>query len=351
MRIAVVTDAWTPQVNGVVRSLSSTVAVLCARGREVEVIEPGAFRTMACPTYPEIRLALGCAPGVFERLDQFAPDAVHLATEGPLGWAARRWCLDYGLPFTTSFHTRFPDYLALRTGLSSSLFWGPIRKFHAPARRVMVATAALTSELAGRGFGALHRWPLGVDLAVFNPAVVPHEAIASLPRPILLNVGRVAVEKNIAAFLGADVAGTKVVVGDGPALPALRRQYPQVRFLGALHGQRLAAAFAAADVFVFPSRTDTLGLVNLEALACGVRVAAYPVRGPLDILGFDATGIHGGGRPIGALHRDLATAIQAAIQADRADCVREAAFYGWNRCTDAFERGLALPVAARRLAA
>ena len=197
MKIAIVTDAWKPQVNGVVRAICSTVAVLQAQGHQIELITPSSFRTIACPTYPDIRLALGCARGVAAKLDVFSPDAVHLATEGPLGWAARRWCLDFGMPFTTSFHTRFPDYVALRTGLPASLFWRPLRRFHAPAKHVMAATGALSAELKGRGFGSVHRWPLGVDLELFHPGVTPDPRLAILPRPILLNVGRVAVEKNI----------------------------------------------------------------------------------------------------------------------------------------------------------
>jgi len=351
MKIAIVSDAWHPQVNGVVRSLSSTVEVLRGRGREVMLITPDQFRSMPCPTYPEIRLALGCGKGVAERLAAFMPDAVHLATEGPLGWAARRWCLDYGLPFTTSFHTRFPDYVALRTRLPASLFWKPIRRFHAPARRVMAATAALSAELAGREIGPVHRWPLGVDRSLFHSDVVPNPRVAILPGPVMLFVGRVAVEKNIGAFLAVDAPGTKVVVGDGPARAALQRRYPEVRFLGAEHGAALASIYAAADVFVFPSRTDTLGLVNLEALACGTPVAAYPVRGPLDILGFDGCGLHRGGEPIGALDKDLGEAIRRALTVDRGACAREAAFYSWEACTDAFERGLAWPSRRMRQAA
>jgi glycosyltransferase involved in cell wall biosynthesis len=341
MRIAIVTDAWAPQVNGVVRALTSTIAVLRARGHDVLTVTPEPFRTIPCPTYPDIRLAIGCGAGVARMLADYAPDAVHIATEGPIGWAARRWCLDYGMPFTTSFHTRFPDYAALRTGLPAKLFWPTLRRFHAPASRVMVATAALSSELAGRGFGPLHRWPLGIDRTLFNDSVKPLPALASLPRPIMLFVGRIAVEKNISAFLELDVPGTKVIVGDGPARAALQRRFPAARFLGAQGGATLASCYAAADVFVFPSRTDTLGLVNLEALACRVPVAAYPVRGPLDILGFDGTGLFNGGERIGALDSDLAVAIELALAVDRTACAREGAHYGWERCTDAFERGLA----------
>lgn len=341
MRIAIVTDAWMPQVNGVVRALSSTIAVLQSRGHVVDLISPASFRTIPCPTYPEIRLALGCARGVATRLDNFEPDAIHLATEGPLGWAARRWCLDFGMPFTTSFHTRFPDYVALRTGLPASLFWPTLRRFHAPSERVMAATAALSSELRGRRLGPVHRWPLGVDLDLFHPGLTPDGRLARLPRPLMLYVGRVAPEKNIEAFLAAPVTGTKIVVGDGPSRAALQRRYPRAIFLGARHKADLAATFATADVFVFPSRTDTLGLVNLEALACGVPVAAFPVRGPLDVLGFDDTGLHGGGQPIGALAEDLASAIKRALTAQRQNCRREAEHYGWSECTDAFLAGLA----------
>lgn len=342
MKIVIVTDAWEPQVNGVVRAIAATTAILRQRGHLVELVTPTSFRTMACPTYPEVRLALRCTKPVAEILDAFDPDAIHIATEGPLGWAARRWCLNFGVPFTTSFHTRFPDYIAMRTGLPAGLFWRTIRRFHEPAARTMAATGALCSELKGRGFAPLHRWPLGVDLAQFHPDVKPDARIAVLPRPLMLNVGRIAVEKNIEAFLRAPVEGTKIVVGDGPARATLQRRYPHVLFLGTRQGVSLSATFAAADVFVFPSRTDTLGLVNLEALASGVPVAAFPVRGPLDILGFTGTGTHDGNRLIGATDDDLAVAIRTALRADREACVNEAEHYGWQACTDAFLSGLAI---------
>lgn len=351
MKIAIISDAWHPQVNGVVRSLSSTVKVLQQRGRHVMLITPDQFRTMPCPTYPEIRLALNCSKRVANRLEAFAPDAVHIATEGPLGWAARRWCIDFGMPFTTSFHTRFPDYVALRTGLPVSLLWKPIRRFHAPAKRVMAATAALSAELAGRDIGPVHRWPLGVDRTTFHPGVVPDGSMAALPGPVMLFVGRVAIEKNVKAFLDVDVPGSKVVVGDGPARADLQRRFRDVRFLGARHIAELASIYAAADVFVFPSRTDTLGLVNLEALACGTPVAAYPVRGPLDILGFDGCGLRGGGEPIGALNVDLGMAVRQALKTSREACAREAALFSWESCTDAFERGLAFLSRRTRAAA
>ncbi|GLR48782.1 glycosyltransferase family 4 protein [Sphingomonas astaxanthinifaciens] len=341
MKLALASDAWHPQVNGVVRALSETERRLRSRGWTVELLTPDRFRTIPCPTYPEIRLALGCGRAVAARLDAFAPAAVHIATEGPVGLAARRWCVRNGRPFTTSFHTRFPDYVAVRTGLPADWIWPMIRRFHAPAERVFAVTPTLASELAERRIGPVHRWPLGADLGLFSPSTGPHPALALLPRPILLSVGRVAVEKNLAAFLAADVPGTKVVVGDGPALPELRAAFPQAIFLGALHGPELAAAYAAANLFIFPSRTDTFGLVNIEALASGLPVAGFPVPGPRDILGPRGTGTHGGDRRIGAVHEDLAVAIRLALDADRAACVREAAHYDWERCTDAFVAGLA----------
>ena len=346
MKIALITDAWHPQVNGVVRSLATTVDRLCAFGHEVAVIHPSLFRTIACPTYPEIRLALGCGAKVRAMLDAMEPDAIHIATEGPIGWAARRWCLKRGRQFTTSFHTRFPDYVAMRTGLRSNWIWPVMRRFHRPAERTFAVTPALADELGGRGINPAHHWPLGVDMSLFNPSASPDSAMRGLQRPILLNVGRVAIEKNIEAFLNCPVPGSKVVVGDGPALETLRAKYPDVHFLGAKHGVELAATYRAADVFVFPSLTDTFGLVNIEALACGLPVAAYPVRGPIDILGHDGRGVHGGTRRIGGVDKYLAAAIQRALTADRVACAAEARNYSWDRCTERFLEGLAtdLPI-------
>ncbi len=342
MRIAIVSDAWRPQVNGVVRALSATVEELRAMGYEVVTITPGRFRTIPCPSYPEIRLALWPRPRVRRMLRRFAPDAVHIATEGPLGWAARSWCKSQGMPFTSSFHTRFPDYVAVRTGLPADLFWPLIRHFHNAAERIFAVTDTLASELRTRGFANVHRWPLGTDLAAFTPNVAPHPAMRGLTWPIQLSVGRVAVEKNLIAFLDTRIPGSKVVVGDGPALDALRKAHPEVTFLGALHGAELAAAYAAADVFVFPSRTDTFGLVNIEALASGLPVAAFPVPGPLDIIGPSGCGANGGTRSIGALDENLARAIERALAADRSVCREEAAHYDWSRCTQAFVAGLAV---------
>lgn len=331
MRIALVSDAWAPQVNGVVRTLTTTTERLRAGGHQVETITPDAFTTIPCPSYPEIRLALGAGRGVRRRLTAIDADAIHIATEGPLGWAARGWCLDQRAAFTTSFHTRFADYLAVRTRLPADLFWASLRRFHRPAARVFAATATLEAELRGRGFERLHRWTRGVDLTLFTPDGPPLAAMATLPRPLLLHVGRVAPEKNIEAFLAADVPGTKVVVGDGPALAALRRKFPQVHFLGALHGERLAAAYRSADVFVFPSRTDTFGLVMAEAMASGVPVAAYPVPGPADVVGDTGAGV---------LDGDLASAIVGAQALDRAHCATVGRGFDWACCTGEFLDGL-----------
>lgn len=339
MRIALVSDAWAPQVNGVVRTLKATVDELRRRGHAVRTITPEQFRTLPCPTYPEIRLAFGSGSAVAAALARHAPDAVHIATEGPLGWAARRWCLRAGRPFTTSFHTHFAQYLAIRTRLPAGLFWPAIMRFHAPAARVFAATAALEAELARHGLARTHRWSRGVDTALFSPTAAPDARIAALPRPILLSVGRVAVEKNLGAFLDAPAPGSKVVVGDGPARARLAKTYPRVSFTGALHGPALAGAYAAADAFVFPSLTDTFGLVMIEALASGLPVAAFPVRGPLDVLGADGCGKNGA--PVGALDADLGRAIARALRLSRADCVAEAERFSWRRCTDQFVAGLA----------
>ena len=339
MKIALVSDAWSPQVNGVVRTLRATVGELRRRGHAVATITPDAFATIPCPSYPDIRLALGCGAAVRRRLDALDADAVHIATEGPLGWAARGWCRARGLPFSTSFHTRFPDYLALRTGLSPNLFWPIVRRFHAPAGAIMVATDALARELAERGLAQTRSWSRGVDLGQFSPAApaLALAALAGLPRPLQLYVGRIAVEKNIEAFLTIDRPGTKVLVGDGPALRMLRARYPDAIFVGALHGAALASAYASADVLVFPSRTDTFGLVMVEALASGTPVAAYPVCGPLDIIGRGGRGVGARERGrIGALHENLSLAIASALTADPAACTRAAARYDWARCTDQF---------------
>jgi glycosyltransferase involved in cell wall biosynthesis len=337
MRIALVSDAWAPQVNGVVRTLRTTVAELERRGHRVETITPDRFSTIPCPTYPDIRLAIGAGPAVRRTLAAFDPDAIHIATEGPLGWAARRWCLSHKLPFSTSFHTRFPDYLALRTRLPADLFWPIVTRFHAPSASIMTATATLAEELKGRGLAQTARWSRGVDLKLFTPDAPPLADLVDLPRPIQLYVGRIAVEKNIEAFLASSVPGTKVLVGDGPARELLARRYPDARFLGALQAEALAGAYRAADVFVFPSLTDTFGLVMIEALASGTPVAAFPAPGALDIVGLDGRGAGGRSpRAIGGLDDDLEAAITRALAADRNACAAEGSRYSWSACTDQF---------------
>ncbi|MEP7221781.1 MAG: glycosyltransferase family 1 protein [Novosphingobium sp.] len=337
MKIALATDAWYPQVNGVVRTLAATVAELDRRGYEVELITPERFATFPLPGDGTIRLAMAPRFSARRMLDSFAPDVVHIATEGPIGWSARGWCMARGVPFTSAFHTRFPEYAAVRTGISAERFWPILQRFHAPSRAVLAATDSLASELASRGIAHTRRWGRGIDHWLFRPDGDAHPMMENLPRPIMLSVGRVAPEKNLAAFLDADVPGTKVVVGDGPALAALKARYPQVVFLGALAGENLAAAYRTADCFVFPSRTDTFGLVLIEALACGLPVAALPVAGPLDILGPDCRGIEGDmPATIGALEDDLALAIAKALRLDRKAAAVFGARFSWEKATDQF---------------
>lgn len=341
MRIAIATDAWVPQVNGVVRTLTMTVNQLLERGHDVELIVPDQFITVPMPGYREIRLAVAPRTGIRRTMRAFAPDIVHIVTEGPIGWSVRRWCIQNDIPFTTAFHTRFPDYASVRTGLSADWFWPVMHRFHARSRAVFVSTARLKDELAERGIGGGRLWSRGIDAALFNPDAEPHPLLANLPRPLLLSVGRVAAEKNLDAFLSAKVAGTKVVVGDGPALADLKRRYPDTLFLGALHGQDLASAYAAADLFVFPSKTDTFGLVMIEALACGVPVAAYPILGPLDVIGANGRGVDDSlPRPVGVLDDDLALAIRRALLLDRGDAAAFGRSFTWDRCTDQFVAGL-----------
>jgi len=330
MRILIVTDAWTPQVNGVVRTLQATIVELRAKGHEVEVISPDLFRSIPCPTYGEIRLAFAGRRAVGRRIRAFMPHAIHISTEGPLGLAARRWCLANGFPFTTAYHTRFPEYVAARLPVSAAFVWRFIRWFHRPAQHVMVATRSLALELAGQGLTQTMMWERGVDHGLFHADRPPHPAFADLPRPIQLYVGRVAVEKNIEAFLQGCQPGTKVIVGDGPALADLQARYPQAVFLGQMGGEDLASAYAGADVFVFPSRTDTFGLVVIEALSCGTPVAAYPVPGPGDI-------VTGGA---GALDEDLDVAIAAALRCNRAEATALGRRYSWSACTAQFMQAL-----------
>ena len=330
VRIAIVTAAWEPQVNGVVRTLQSVRAVLEAQGHSVLVISPDRFYSVPCPTYPEIRLALARVAAVGSLLKKFKPDAIHLATEGPVCTAARRWCLRRAVPFTTAYHTQFPDYVSARSGVPAEWIWRYIRWFHGPSSAILASTPSIRQSLIDHGLTQVRHWGRGVDLANFRPGLDPHPAMAGLEGPVQLYVGRVAVEKNLEAFLKSRHPGTKVVVGDGPARPQLEARYPEARFLGALFGPELAAAYTAADVFVFPSKTDTLGLVMIEAMACGVPVAAYPVTGPVDVLT----------PQVGAMDEDLTTAIAEALTKDRAICAEYGAGFTWEASAAQFLRAL-----------
>jgi glycosyltransferase involved in cell wall biosynthesis len=324
----IVTDAWFPQTNGVVSTLSQTAACLARFGHEVKVLTPQDFRSIACPTYPEIRLSLFPYRKVESEIIDFAPQALHIATEGPLGMSARRFCLKWGVRFTTSYHTQFPQYLRARFPIPLNVSYGVLRRFHAAAVRCMVSTASMRADLAAHGFKNLACWQRGVDTEKFKPS--PKEFL-DLPRPIAAYVGRVAVEKNIDAFLSMRWHGSKIVVGDGPERARLQSQYPDAVFAGYQFGENLARHLAAADVMVFPSRTDTFGLVNLEAMACGVPVAAYPVTGPIDVIEDGLTG---------ALDVDLAAAALRALQVDPTACRARALRSGWDISSREFENNL-----------
>ena len=329
MRILIVSDAWHPQVNGVVRTLAALVDELAAMGHAAEVVGPDRFRTVPLPTYRSIRLALAPERRLRRMIEAFQPDALHVATEGPLGHAARRWALRRRVPFTTSFHTRFPEYLQARTRIPPAWSYAWLRWFHNAGAGMMVATGSLRRELDSRGFRTVRAWTRGVDLQHFQPG----PADTAYPRPVFLSVGRVAVEKNLQAFLSLDLPGTKVVVGDGPQLGALAQAYPQAVFLGTQHGAALAQTYRAADVFVFPSRTDTFGLVLLESLACGTPVAAFPVTGPADVLDEAAPGV-------GVLDTDLRAAALRALGGDREACRAYAERFSWRACAEGFVRNL-----------
>ena len=324
MRVIIVTDAAPPQVNGVVVTLTTVAAELEALGHDIRFITPATFRTMACPTYPEIRLALFPGGGVRRAIDALSPDAVHIATEGPLGIAARRHCVRYGIPFTTAYHTRFPEYVRARAPIPKAMTYAWLRRFHGRAQRVMVPTPSISGELAARGFSNCVIWPRGVNLDRFSPE---GERAERGSQPVFMYIGRVAVEKNIRAFLDLDLPGEKWVVGGGPDLDRLKRQYPQVRFTGPQAHADLPRYYRAADVFVFPSRTDTFGLVLLEALACGVPVAAFPVAGPLDVIG--TTGA-------GALDHDLRVAALKALEVPRDAARAHALQYSWSQVARLF---------------
>lgn len=343
LKICIVTDAWHPQVNGVVRTLDHLHRNLTRMGHDVSMLTPRLFRTVPCPTYPEIRLSLNAGRRAGKLLESLKADAVHIATEGPLGWAARRWCIKNNRAFTTAYHTAFPEYIAARSPLPASALYPVFRHFHAPSAGVLVATETVRKNLRAQGFTNITPWTRGVDTSVFKPRALSVNVpeLDGLPKPLQLYVGRVAVEKNIEAFLETTVPGTKLVVGDGPATTKLRAKYPHVHFLGARFGEELAALYAAADVFVFPSKTDTFGLVMIEALATGTPVAAYPVQGPLDVLGANGCGPFAGwSKPIAALDDDLNRAIQVALTRNRDACSTFASHYDWQTVAEQFIRAL-----------
>ncbi|MGC8490822.1 MAG: glycosyltransferase family 4 protein [Syntrophobacteraceae bacterium] len=330
MKIAIPTDAWHPQVSGVVTKFERISRELRLMGHEVCLITPDMFRTVPCPTYPQIRLALSPRKRIAEFLDSFSPDYVHLATEGPIGLAARWYCVRAGYAFTTSYATRFPEYIRLRFPIPLRATYAVLRWFHSASSAVMVTTTAMMDELKKWGFKNLVQWKLGVDATLFAPA---GKGLLADGRPILLYVGRVAVEKSIEDFLNLEIEGSKYVVGDGPDLSRLKAKYPHVRFTGYKSGEELANYYASADVFVFPSRTDTFGLVMLEAAASGVPVAAYPVRGPLDVVIQGKTGF---------LDEDLGKAVRNAMDVDRSKCREHALSYTWTASTRQFLDNLAL---------
>lgn len=324
MRIAIATDAWYPQPNGVVRVLGTVTETLKKRGYTVDVMSPDQFVTVPCPSYSEIRLAVLPKRRVRRWLDDMAPDAVHIATEGPIGQATRSHCIRRGWPFSTAFHTKFPEYVKARTGLPLDWLYAGVRKFHAPSGAVMIPAPAVYRELEARQFANLKLWSHGVDTEVFKPG--PKDYL-DLPRPIFMYVGRVTVEKNLPAFLRLDLPGSKVVIGSGPARAHLMKKFTDAKFIIASGDHELAQLYNAADAFVFPSRTDTFGLVMLEALSCGVPVAAFPVTGPLDVIGPDGPGV---------LDEDLARAAVRALEIDPVRCCAWALAFSWSRVADQF---------------
>ena len=326
-RLLIVSDAWHPQVNGVVRSIENTNRELARMGIDVSMVTPEGFRSVPCPTYPEIRLSIASYRQVARKIEAVRPNYIHIATEGPLGLTARRWCRKNGMPFSTSYHTRFPEYVAARLPIPQSWLYAFVKWFHNAGSGCMVATPSLAKELQQRGIQNLLSWSRGIDSTLFRPQPLEDNPFG-LPRPIFMTVGRVALEKNLPAFLDLDLPGSKVVVGDGPARAELQKLYPNVLFTGARFGEALAQTYAQADVFVFPSKTDTFGNTILEALASGVPVAAYPVTGPADTLG--------GAPGAGALNEDLAEACRAALACSREEARALALNYSWEAATTQF---------------
>ncbi|WP_186417074.1 glycosyltransferase family 1 protein [Bosea sp. CS1GBMeth4] len=324
MRVLIATDAWRPQINGVVRSLERMVEAAPEFGVTPHMLTPEGFRQIGLPSYPDIRIALASRRHIAGRIAEFGPDHVHIATEGPIGWLTRAVCLAQKRTFTTSYHTRFPQYVAARWPIPESWSYRFLRRFHDPAAGVMVSTATVEAELRAHGFERILRWGRGVDLSLFHPRP---GSVLDLPRPIFLSVGRVAVEKNLAAFLSLRLPGSKVVVGDGPARADLQRAFPEVHFLGAREGEELAAIYASSDVFVFPSLTDTFGIVLLEAAASGLPVAAFPVQGPSDVFA---------GSQAAVLHEDLRQAALSALRLPREAGLALAAGHSWRSSAEQF---------------
>ena len=328
MKIMIVTDAWEPQVNGVVRTLKQTMHELKKMGYVIEMITPLEFKTIPCPTYPDISLSLFPGRKVRQKMESFSPDAIHIATEGPLGIAARAYAIKNRLPFTTAYHTRFPEYVKARTGIPLALTYKFLRWFHDPSLAVMAPTDVVVKDLESYGFTNVVLWTRGVDLEVFK---MQESKELDTSHPIFLYVGRVAVEKNIEAFLELKLPGSKWVVGDGPALEGLKAKYPEVNYLGVLQQEKLAKVYAAADVFVFPSKTDTFGLVLLEAMACGLPVAAYPVTGPIDVIGDSKAG---------AMNNDLREACLEALTIPREVARAHAEKFSWQAASEQFANHL-----------
>jgi glycosyltransferase involved in cell wall biosynthesis len=323
MRILIATDAWRPQVNGVVSTLERMTQAAGELGAKFEFLTPQGMWTAPMPTYPAIRVAVTTPGRIRRRIDEIAPDHIHIATEGPIGWLTRRYCLKARRPFTTSYHTRFPEYISARTGIPEQLIYAGLRRFHAPSSAVMAPTPTICAELTRRGFDRVRLWSRGVDHALFHPR---GERTLDLPRPIFLCVGRVAVEKNLEALLSLDLPGSVVIVGDGPERAALERRYPHAHFLGERHGEPLAQIYASADVFVFPSRTDTFGIVLIEAMASGLPVAAFPGPGPIDVVGAEA----------GVLDEDLRAACLKAVTVPRETAREYSLRYTWKQSARQF---------------
>jgi 1,2-diacylglycerol 3-alpha-glucosyltransferase/glucuronosyltransferase len=324
VKLAIVSDAWRPQVNGVARTLAALQEGLTAAGHEAVALTPNLFCTLPCPTDPEVHLAIGARPRLARRLEALAPDAIHIATEGPLGYAARAYCISRDLRFTTAYHTKYPEYLRARFGVPASWTYGALRRFHRPSSVVMVAAEGIRRELTTRGFERVAIWSRGVDTTLFRPGC---SAAVQLPRPVFLYVGRVAAEKSLPTFLELELPGSKLVVGDGHLMAEMRRRYPAAHFVGRQEGEALVAYYASADVFVLPSRTETFGLVVLEALACGIPVAALPVAGPLDVIGSSGAGV---------LDWDLRAAAMAALAIPREICRSHAMRFTWRRSIEQF---------------